>query len=93
MAWPMKRPFYSEEMRQHDVGAMKWEESNNWLEKDWLKSSPNSVNFILNSFRLNLCFILNILICVSLVVWTTCWWLIEKMVQIFKYHVHMISIV
>jgi hypothetical protein len=69
MAWPMERPFYSEEMRQHDVGAMKWEESNNWLEKDWLKSSPNSVNFILNSFRLNLCFILNILICVSLVVW------------------------
>jgi hypothetical protein len=23
MAWPMERPFYSEEMRQHDVGAMK----------------------------------------------------------------------
>jgi hypothetical protein len=45
------------------------------------KALQNSVNFILNSFRLNLCFTLNILIYVSLVVWTY-WWLIGNMVQI-----------
>jgi hypothetical protein len=61
--------------------ARKWEKKvkkNQTTDKrkmDW-KALQNSVNFILNSFRSNLCFILNILIYISLVVWT--WWLIEK---------------
>jgi hypothetical protein len=45
------------------------------------KALRNSVKFILNSFQSNLCFILNFLIYVSLVVWIF-WWLIENMVQI-----------
>jgi hypothetical protein len=77
--------------------ARKWEKKvkkNQTTDKrkmDW-KALQNSVNFILNSFRSNLCFIKFMLylehLNISLVVWT--WWLIEKkMVQIFEYHVHM----
>jgi hypothetical protein len=60
---------------QHDVGSKKEEvkksQTTDKRKIDW-KALQNSVKFILNSFQSNLCFILNILIYVSLVVWT-CW--------------------
>jgi hypothetical protein len=69
MAWPMERPFYSEEVRQAAVGSREVKKSQtNDRRKIDRKARQNSVNFILISFRLNLCFILHILIYISLVV-------------------------
>jgi endonuclease I len=80
--------------------ARKWEKKvkkNQTTDKrkmDW-KALQNSVNFILNSFRSNLCFIKFMLYLEHLNIYFSCGlnmmvdWK-KKMVQIFEYHVHMI---